>query len=442
MKSLNNEMFFFSFFDFITDCFLANDYFNKTVDVDNSMANFVESQTFYGPFTVLFILLPSFNVMGSLVGPSNARVVGSIWGILLIVGAVCLMFLTSVTSLRFSVTMGLFGIYLVIRGLHQNFVSCCQSFKIFLDFCKDWKVLPFTITITILSVPCHLFIHLQSVLRPGNKFIDAQSFICFSAEAFFEATPQLIFQLYIILKEMKITYSQGTAIISSLFCLDLTNIQTFLTNRKLAIGPINFFKYLLIFFFHSAFKTGTLACFFLFFGYLTPLVILSLYISVHFPLYCIYKFCSCCLRVEKEKRKIGQFFLDNTFQAWLTIPNLEKTSTQICLRKLSTILNVMISVIGLGAVLIISYTDPEVVPTISIHEFELNSKWSDLSIVKNKACLLVLLPLACGLFSLLLDLFFYRRCCNGKEYQSVFWESTIVPFCIDVLENFPKKETA
>ena len=102
MKSLNNEMFFFSFFDFITDCFLANDYFNKTVDVDNSMANFVESQTFYGPFTVLFILLPSFNVMGSLVGPSNARVVGSIWGILLIVGAVCLMFLTSVTSLRFS----------------------------------------------------------------------------------------------------------------------------------------------------------------------------------------------------------------------------------------------------------------------------------------------------------------------------------------------------
>ena len=84
----------------------------------------------------------------------------------------------------------------------------------------------------------------------------------------YESTPQLCFQLYILLSSLKPSWTASISMITSALSLSVPNIEKFLHSRG-KVDIWNILKYLPIFFFNSIFKVASLSIIFVFFKVLS-----------------------------------------------------------------------------------------------------------------------------------------------------------------------------
>ena len=158
--------------------------------------NCVKYNYWYAILTLVFIYLPSVNVIATLYGLKTAGFVGILEGILMaILGgtlAVTGYFVPSPGAAIagwFLVSLGgaVFG---VVNGVSGVFDSI---------FVVDINHFLFFIPLLTLSPGIFIFIKLQAIMKKAdNKFVQRQATYGNRAEAILEAAPQLCLQLYII----------------------------------------------------------------------------------------------------------------------------------------------------------------------------------------------------------------------------------------------------
>ena len=194
--------------------------------------------------TLLFIYLPSVNVIATLYGPNVAGLVGWMEGI-----AMAMLGGTLAVAGYFATNSGaaIAGWFLICLGAAVfvlgwiNVFSGCDDYKV-----DKYHFLRF-IPLLICSPGIFIIIKLLAILKANNQFIQSQATYGSRGEALLEAAPQLGLQLYIILLSMSATDKQLLSIITSSATISLPCIESYISARGGEFGLKSIIKNILVF---------------------------------------------------------------------------------------------------------------------------------------------------------------------------------------------------
>ena len=347
----------------------------------------------FASLTLLFIYLPSLNVLAFLLGPRTAGAVGFVWGIVMgLVGAI-------LTNMSVAKVVGLFltflgvGIYTMASimlytgikppqdlGEKKSFNERFLSFLSSQFFClhglhSQFLLLPGLIFPLLLPVSPLIFIcvKVNALLKPRNSMLKAQAAIGSRGESILEAAPQFALQCYIIL--LAPLQSPGlikwASISTSALTLSLQNIEHYVTVRieekkgkskkeefegTFTFGPMSILKNISVFLPASLFKILAVTVIVVFFR-VNAIYIIGGYILV----------LNVCLEITRRCYNLKGWDLqlgESLIMSWLTITNLGRGKDAALCRLLSTLYWTIAHTITFTAILVICNTDPGILCNI------------------------------------------------------------------------------
>ena len=192
----------------------------------------VELNPWFAVLTLLFIYLPSVNVIASLYGPKAAGRVAMCEGSILLVLGGIMVGLAHASS--YSVSM--IGWFLIFLGTSTTLLGCYNSTIGDGSLNLNRYHFIFFLPLMLFSPWIFVCIKFLAILKPNNKFVQSQSIYGSRGEAILEAAPQMILQLYGVLLSMKPSMNQTFSIITSAATLSLPNIENYVSARARNFG--------------------------------------------------------------------------------------------------------------------------------------------------------------------------------------------------------------
>ena len=226
----------------------------------------VELNPWFAILTLLFIYLPSVNVIATLYGPKTAGKVAMFEGPFLLVLGGTMAGLAN----NHSYTAGMIGWFLIFLGAAMFLLGCYNSTMgddgLILNLIPNKYLFIFFLPLIFFSPVIFVFIKLLAILKPNNEFIQSQSVYGSRGEAILEAAPQMILQLYGVLLTMNPSMNQTFSIITSAATLSLPNIENFVSARGGIFGFQAIIKNILVFLPACLFKVLTISIICVFFS--------------------------------------------------------------------------------------------------------------------------------------------------------------------------------
>ena len=204
----------------------------------------------FASLTLLFVYLPSQNVLATLYGPRTAGGVGTAWGFLLMISSSFLgvldfeaignCFLILGMAMAF---WGLIGVSTLAKSQmktpqDQDEGKCKSRILNVLIFYMKF----FSLILSIPGLLCpfllpftpfiFIIIKFMGLIKPNNKLLKAQSTVGGRGESILEAAPQFGLQCYIMFLSLKhLGWIQWISIITSALTLNVKNIEHYVTAR-------------------------------------------------------------------------------------------------------------------------------------------------------------------------------------------------------------------
>ena len=219
-----------------------------------------EQNYWFGVVTLIFIYLPSFNVLSAFYGPPIAGAVGVVYGMLMVFLSVLSIAISAIAYLGMLPEM--IGWPFLIVGLCLTFLSKAKVRGNCSLLRENLGLLHFLFfpVVFIFSPVLFLSIKAFTILRPNDEMIKSQAKVVTQGETILESTPQLILQLYIVMSMWNATGAQWFSITTSAFSFCTGNLILFLEKRNKS-GLKNIVIYFPLFFMTSIFKVMSLAIF-------------------------------------------------------------------------------------------------------------------------------------------------------------------------------------
>ena len=342
--------------------------------------------------TLLFIYLPSVNVIATLYGPFKVGIIGTVVGLVILVPGVIMSIITgSVPSnpgLAFAAwSMLLFGCGIGITGFINLTANGEEQGDVKVDI---YHILLF-IPLFACSPVIFIFIKMVAIIKGSNEFIQSQATYGSRGEAILEAAPQFALQLYIILLSMSATEKQWTSVITSAATLALPCIEKYCSERDKKFGFKPIIKNVLVLLPAAMFKVLPVSILSVFFNGMTILLVIMI----------------CAL--EAAALGILHYFYDIPFQlsqfaeciclSCLTVASLGQSKTAAVYRLWSTLYITIFYSLLLGIIMVICKVDPSAGYVVDV------GHWSDLELVKEPFFMNLLLggTIGLGWISFLLD---------------------------------------
>ena len=417
------------------DIFLGN-FSTKICNIDGNETS-ITYNPWYTIHTLLYIYLPSVNVMATIYGPETAGRVAKWTGfILVITGSL----LATVGFYVPSPTTSVIGWFVLFFGGPASGLGWLNQHSGGLsgDYRPSRYHYIFFIPLLILSPVIFISIKFMAILKEG-RLLRSQSSYGSRGEAILEAAPKLGVQLYISLFTMKPSLSQKLSILTSAATISLPVIETYVSTRGMDFGFKAIIQNCLVFLPTCLFKVLSVPIIGVFLnGWAIPLffgVIFILFVC----LFIIEKssdmgvakvtksHTTASLTLVSSDRK--QQLMECVFLSWMTLTSLGKTKRAAIFRLISTILITTIYSIILSVFLIICNTDASAGYTYIIRGDGVT--WSEKPFVYlHEGFYLNLIlgfTICLGWVSFLLDLVtatikFY--CCGSVERS--FWDGAIL----------------
>ena len=245
----------------------------KICNIDGS-----ETSIKYNPWftihTLLYIYLPSVNVIATLYGPETVGTVAKRTGLIMAInGAV----LASVGFYVPSPTTSVIGWFLIFFGGSTSGLGWISKHSgcNFDEYRKSPSLLHyiFFFPLLIFSPVIFIFIKCMAIIK-GKRFFKSQSCHGSRAEAILEAAPQLGVQIYISLLTMKPTLNQKLSILTSAATISIPIIETYVSARGMKFGFKSILQNSLVFLSTSLFKVASVSIIGVFLnGWAIPLIL-------------------------------------------------------------------------------------------------------------------------------------------------------------------------
>ena len=376
--------------------------------------------------TLLFIYLPSVNVIATLYGPKTAGVVAFVEGIaMVILGAVLSITGHFVPSPRAAIA-GWFIICLGVSVIGLGWVNLWSGHDNDNTYSKyDRYHFLFFIPLLICSPVIFIIIKLLAIIKANNQFIQSQSTYGSRGEAILEAAPQLGLQIYIILLSMSATEKQWLSIITSAATISLPLIENYIYVRSGdgEFGLKSNIKNILVFLPACLFKILSVSIMVLFLRGWAILVIVFIIILVFLTVWISDN--KYDLPFEAGASPQGY---ECTLMSWLTLAGLGKSKWAAVWRFVSTITVSIAYSLILATIMVICNVDP-----VSGYVYGAGLSWSELELVKEPFYLNSLIGFTIGLgcISLILDIIL--ACCKSHDWRSHNWGplSIVVDWFVD-----------
>lgn len=367
--------------------------------------------------TLLFIYLPSVNVIATLYGPRRAGEVGYRLGIVVtILGGILAAIGYFVPSPGAAIAgwfMIFIGAGVFVMGV-VNFVSV-RSGIIHQRLPHYLLFIPLLIRSPIIFI----IIKLLAIMKSNNnQFIQCQSIYGSRGEAILEAAPQLCLQLYIVLLSMSATQNQWFSIITSAATISLPIIENYVLARGGDFGVKAIIKNILVFLPACLFKVLSVSLLAVFFRAWVILVIFATIFLVFVTLWNLHR----CYDFPSEDDGNQQGW-ECVFLSWLTLAGLGKSKVDAVYRLVSTLLVTITYSIILGIILAICNDDPA---SGYIHGYGLS--WSDLELVKDTQYMNKILgsTISLGWISLIVDFVVAFIKSMFAEGEGGFWDLAVL----------------
>ena len=390
---------------------------NTTCSEEGLKISCKKSDPWFAILTLIFIYLPTVNVISSLYGPKKAGTVGLVGGlVMLIIGGI----LGCVGYFLPSPVAAIMGWIMIILGDGLAAIGLSSCLFVF-GFSRP-SVLHFVlfIPLMILSPAIFIFIKLLAIFESQNTFIQSQSTFMSRGEAILEAAPQLCLQLGAAMITMDPSLNQIFSIITSAVTLSLPNIENYVTARGGIFGFDAIIKNIAVFLPASLFKVLSFSITCVFFRAYSAGILVGC-IILYWLLFTYIRLC------HSDKMKE---FMKSEYVAWhwMTLASLGASKMDAVLRTWLTILFNIIYTIILSAILVVCYVDPDMGST-QLPILGMEYTWSDLEIVKKPFFLNLILysTISLGWTALFLDIL--STWCKFKDsldYEFEFWGKTVL----------------
>ena len=204
-----------------------------------------ESNPYFASLTLTFIYLPSLNVIAAIYGQWKAGEIGFVFGFMMVVSGIVWYILLHKTQssaeLSINMTLIFLGSGMIGLGMklgqyidnndNDNGSNNFEKIKLWLPFCIFFPLF------VAFSPLIFVIIKLLGVLQKESKLVTSQSKIASRGEGLFEAAPQLILQLYIVLvSSSSPSLGQWFSIITSIPSIPIPIVKQYLTARTEDLG--------------------------------------------------------------------------------------------------------------------------------------------------------------------------------------------------------------
>ena len=342
--------------------------------------------------TLLFIYLPSVNVIATLYGPQKDGFVGFCEGLAMaILGGI----LAATGYFLPSPGAAIAGWFMICIGAGVFVMGWVNWFSVPGGSDEDKYHFLLFIPLLICSPVIFIIIKLLAIIKSDNKFIQSQSTYGSRGEAILEAAPQFGLQVYIVLLSMSGTKNQWFSIITSAASISIPSIENYVSERGGDFGPKAIIKNIWVFLPACLFKVLSVSLLAVFLRGWVILVIVVIIVLVFVALV-ITKSCYDLPLEEDDNQQVMECLL----LSWLTLGGLGRSEWAAVFRLVSTLLITIIYSLILGIILAICIIDPA---SGNIHGAGVS--WADLELVKDThhMNLLVGCTIGLGWISLLVD---------------------------------------
>ena len=194
-----------------------------------------EYNPMFAALTLLYIYLPSLNVIATLYGPRTAGLIGVVWGVISFGVSTFLGFYFGMSLGGGWIAWFLFYLGLPVICLGSSMIFTHQKKILHKSFSKIKILFSLHLIFLPLLIPfspfIFLFIKWLGVCKPNNELIKLQSTVGTKGEAILEAGPQIFLQCFIVLSTLSPDWKQMLSIITSSLSLSLPNIEHFVTAK-------------------------------------------------------------------------------------------------------------------------------------------------------------------------------------------------------------------
>ena len=443
----------------------------KICNVDGNETS-IKFNPWFTIHTLLYIYLPSVNVMATLYGPETIGTVAKRTGaIIAILGAV----LATVGFYVPSPITSVIGWFLLFFGGPTSGLGwinkhsgaqrqmCDSDNETHYYEGESPSILHyiFFFPLLILAPVIFIIIKLLAIIKEENRFLKSQSSYGSRGEAILEAAPQLGLQIYIALLTMNPSLNQKLSILTSAATISFPIIETYVSARGMDFGFRSIMQNFLVFLSTSLFKVASVSIIGVFMnGWAIPLIMSIIILELvcllsletfydigpaevttpctssnHSPgngigveeTYLSSYSCAETLVIADRKQQL----MECVFLSWMTLTNLGNSKRAAVYRVVSTFLITFIYTVILIVFLIICKTNVSDGYTYRIHETGIT--WTELPLVSLQNGIyvnLLGLTIYLGWVSFLLDLFTARLkifCCGSVEDKKKgFWDNAVL----------------
>ena len=312
-----------------------------------------ETSVKYNPWftihTLLYIYLPSVNVLATLYGPETIGTVAKRTGfIIAIIGAV----LATVGFYVPSPTTSVIGWFLLFFGGPTSGLGWINKHSgCNMDETRESPSILhyiFFFPLLILAPVIFIFIKFMAIIKEKTRFLKSQSSYGSRGEAILEAAPQMGVQIYIVLLTMNPSLTQKLTILTSAATISLPIIETYVSARGMDFGFKSIMQNCLVFLPTSLFKVASVSIIGVFLnGWAIPLffgVIFLVFVCL-LSLECLHDMgptkltkahpAAITALVFNDRK---QQFMECVFLCWMTLTNLGNIKRAAFFRLVSTFL--------------------------------------------------------------------------------------------------------
>ena len=392
--------------------------YNSSISADGQdvCVKYVKYDYWFSILTLLFIYLPSVNVIATLYGPKTAGNVGMKMSLVMaVVGGVSSLIGYFMSSPVTSV-IGWF-VFILSSG-----ILCMGWINYWSGKTGKTSSLHFImfIPLVVFSPVIFLAIKFFAIFKSGNTLLQSQATYGSRGEGILEAAPQFGLQIYIVMLTLNPTMNQVLSILTSAATLSLPNIENFVTARGGDFGFKSIVKNILIFLPACLFKILSVAIFCVFLRGWVVLIIVGTIGLVFAALILVYFCCDIFKPEDQIQDDNDQQGFECTILAWLTIAGLGKTKLAAVFRLVSTLTVTITYSLLLGTLMIICNGN---VDQDFGYVYGFGFQWSDLEIAKDPFYLNLLLgsTIGIGWISFLMDIIITIPWCKAG-----FWKEAVL----------------
>ena len=401
---------------------LGNDLAVSCSTVSEEKISCIKYDYWFSILTLLFIYLPSVNVIATLYGTRTAGIVGFSWGLGMAMVGGLLALVGYFVQIPAAAKIGWFLLTLNCGIMGTGVYNFFSSVKVDLSPTKYHFI--FFMPLIIFSPFIFIIIKLFAIFKATNRFVQSQSGYGTRGEAILEAAPQLGLQLYIVMLSLDPTLNQILSIITSAATLSLPNIENYISARGGDFGFKTIIKNIPVFLPASLFKVFSVSILCVFLKGWTILIIVVIILML---LGCM-RITSHCYSLSDDDADTQQGWESLLF-SWLTITSLGWSKDAAVYRLVSTIIVTIIYSLILTIILVICNVDA----SVHIHTAGGGLNWYSREIVRQPFYLNLFISstIGLGLTSLVLDIII--TWCKFHHWRSHNWGplKSIVEWFVD-----------